>query len=129
MSRRFINSAWHCISLVIMLLMNVMQRINIRYRKIKPEKIEITKFIRKEKQENVTKTKQIDSNRYCSTSCLCMLYPVGKCNPGNQDRVSPSAGRFFRHCKPDCLCRNPLYFSRDSGINFCINQGKESDAS
>lgn len=37
MSRRFINSAWHCVSLVIMLLMNVMQRINIRYRKIKPE--------------------------------------------------------------------------------------------
>ena len=31
MSRRFINSAWHCICLVIMLFMNVMQRINIRY--------------------------------------------------------------------------------------------------
>lgn len=40
-----------------------------------------------------------------------------------------SAGGFFRHCKSDCLCWNPLYFSWDFGVNFCINQGKENDAS
>lgn len=59
--------------------------------------------MKREKTTNDTKTKYINKNRYCSASCLCLLHLVGKCDSGDQDRLSSDAGRLRRYREPDCF--------------------------
>ena len=60
--------------------------------------------MKREKTTNDTKTKYINKNRYCSASCLCLLHLVGKCDSGDQDRLSSDAGRLRRYREPDRFC-------------------------
>ena len=77
--------------------------------------------MKREKTTNDTKTKYINKNRYCSASCLCLLHLVGKCDSGDQDRLSSDAGRLRRYCEPDCFCGSSFYAGRDSGVDLCFH--------
>ena len=50
------------------------------------------------------KQNTLNKNRYCSASCLCLLHLVGKCDSGDQDRLSSDAGRLRRYREPDRFC-------------------------
>jgi len=53
---------------------------------------EITDETEKREKKNGTKEKHINKNGNRSASCVCMLYSVGKCDSGDQDRVSADGG-------------------------------------
>ena len=52
---------------------------------------EITDETEKREKKNGTKEKHINKNGNRSASCVCMLYSVGKCDSGDQDRVSAAS--------------------------------------
>ena len=87
---------------------------------------EITDETEKREKKNGTKEKHINKNGNRSASCVCMLYLMGKCDSGDQDRVSADGGGCGGYGESDCICRDSVYTGRTAGSDFCIHQGEKS---
>lgn len=86
---------------------------------------EITDETEKREKKNGTKEKHINKNGNRSASCVCMLYSVGKCDSGDQDRVSADGGGCGGYGESDCICRDSVYTGRTAGSDFCTIREKK----